>query len=61
MPCHNLVTTIEEVLKYAKGKTQKGGPKSIATRHWRIHAEIVERPEAIKQKPKPSTPPIKHP
>ena len=50
MPCHNLVTNIGEELKYAKGRPPKEGPRVIAERRWRIHAEIVDRPEVIARK-----------
>jgi len=50
MPCHNLVTRIEEEIIYAKGRPPKEGPRRVAARRWRIHAEIVERPEVIDRK-----------
>jgi transposase len=50
MPCHNLVTNIGEELKYAKGRPPKEGPRVIAERRWRIHAEIVDRPGVIARK-----------
>lgn len=50
MPYHNLTTRIEEEITYAKGRPPKEGSRKVAARRWRIHAEIVERPEVIEQK-----------
>lgn len=50
MPCHTLVTRIEEEIKYAKGRPSKEGLRTIASRQWRIFADIAERPEIIEQK-----------
>ncbi|MCJ7595339.1 MAG: IS1634 family transposase [Desulfobacterales bacterium] len=50
MPCHNLVTRIEEEIKYGKGRPPTDGQQKIASRRWRIHAEIVDRPEVVDQK-----------
>nr|MBF0223799.1 IS1634 family transposase [Desulfobulbaceae bacterium] len=50
MPCHSLTTRIEEEIKYAKGRPPAGGQRQIASRRWRIHAEIVDRPEVVNQK-----------
>jgi transposase len=50
MPYHSLATRIEEEIIYAKGRPPKNGPRVIAARRWRIHAEIVERQQVIEQK-----------
>jgi transposase len=50
MPCHSLETRIEEEITYAKGRPSKTGDRKVAARNWRIHAEIVDRPEVLAQK-----------
>ena len=44
MPCHSLASRIEEEVKYAPGRPPKKGPRIVAERRWRIHAEIIDRP-----------------
>lgn len=50
MPYHTLETRVEEEVKYAPGRPAKDGQRSIAAQRWRVHAYIVERPEAIERK-----------
>jgi len=50
MPYHSLETRVEEEVKYARGRPAKDGLRQVASQRWRVHAEIVERPEAVERK-----------
>jgi transposase len=50
MAYHRLETRIEEEIKYAKGRPGKDGSRKVAGHRWRIHADIVDRPEVLEQK-----------